>query len=631
MLLTTEQQAILKSPARSAIIAALASTGKTTTLACCATQALRQKPECRILVLAYSKAGVQAFRHRLQMLLQHIPANIHITTLERWCARALRQQDPAVRFVTDPLELRSQARQALKLLEAQLQRLPDPRIELPTEVDMQAFAAFNRAAKKSLLLQRVHEEDCDLAAFCENHLLDYTQARLFAAYERLRMDDCGDMRYYAEGDCSYALAQEEGLPFSAPYDWVLLDEMHDLDLASLNVLRHILSYSQARFLGAGDFNQHIEAQAWSVFQDKLHQLSDFLPHPTESLPLTQSRRFGPQIAQTVNHWFDVDMKATSTRRSTVTQWTYADDAQCIDHLLQAQASIAQHTPHTPLTIIVRHAHDATAIEFAVDRAGKTVSLHGLQPFYLHREIALLLGLLYTHAMQAPDWKSSTCTLDPSILEAFIDGALYFGKGSVQTQKSDHELSTMATQMHANPQIMWRFLIGEHSLQGGQRNLSAFGNFLGLPLALQSNALDLLEQADVWGLFAATPMPQDDKAQLKARIQSFMKAISGLSVPQVLQQVTNMARRTQKAMRAGQVFDFQLLSIEQAKGQEFEYVALPFLQPGRFPATAPKETAFLERNRLYVAMTRARHKLWLLTHCSHPEAQLTHEAAATHHR
>lgn len=613
LLLSSEQLAIVHRTQPSAIIAALAGTGKTTTLACCAVQALRSNPDARILVLAYSKSGVEAFQQRLQMLVRSKPATMQITTLERWCARSLRQTDPGLRFLTDPQELRQHARQALQHLAEQLERQPDERLELPTEVDMQAFAAFNRAAKKSLLLQRVRDEGADLAEFCDAHMLDYTQARLFAAYERLRIDHCGDTAYYAEGDCTYALAQDDAPALHAPYDLVLLDEMHDLDLASLTVLRQMLVASNAQFLGAGDFNQHIEDQAWSVFQDQLHQLADFLPLPTHSLPLTQSRRFGPQIAQAVNQWFHVDMKAPSTRYSTVTYWQWKDDAQCIDQLLQAKASIPA---NAPLTVILRHPHDATALELAMDRAGKTASLHGLQHFYLQREIALLLGLLYAHGMQAPDWKSGTCILDARILSAFVDGALYFGKGRIDHQQADSELPAMAAQMHANPQAIWRFLIGEQSLQGGQRNFAAFGNFLQLPLALQSNAQALLEQADVWGLFAGTPMPDDDKARLRARVQSFMATITGLSAPQVLQRVADLAQRTHKAWSYGTGFDFQLLSIEQAKGQEFDYVALPFLKPGRFPAPAAKATAFLERNRLYVAMTRAKRKLWLLEHAEH---------------
>lgn len=142
---------------------------------------------------------------------------MQVTTLERWSARTLRQRDAGVRFVADPVELRQQAQQALLELEAQLQRQPDERISMPAEADMQAFWAFNRAAKKSLLLQRVQDAGGDLAAFCEEHLLDYTLARIFCAYERLRLDTCGDVRYYAEGDCTYALAQEEGDPLPAPY------------------------------------------------------------------------------------------------------------------------------------------------------------------------------------------------------------------------------------------------------------------------------------------------------------------------------------------------------------------------------------------------------------------------------
>lgn len=619
LLLSTEQRAIVGRKAPSAIIAALAGTGKTTTLACCAVQALRQQPGARILVLASSKAGVEAFQHRLQMLLQHKPSTLQITTLERWCARTLRQRDPGVRFVTDPIELRQHAHQALLHVESQLQRQPDDGVSLPSEVDMQALARFNEAAKKSLLLQRVRESGYGLAEFCADHGVDYTQARLFAAWERLRIDDCGDTRFYAAGDCTYAMAQDDDAPLDAPYDVVLFDEMHDLDLAALTVLRHILRSSSAQFLGAGDFHQHIEAQAWSVFQDKLHQLADFLPQATVSLPLTQSRRFGPQIAQAVNQWLNVGMSAPATRRSTVTYATYDNDSQCIAHVLQAQAGIAQTAgqPRVPLTVILRHPHEACALEWAVHQAGKTVSLHGLQAFYLHKDIALLLGLLYAHGMQAPDWKSTTCLLGPEILAAFIDGALYFGKGQIAPQQADTDLPTMAAQMHAHPQAIWRFLNGESSLQGGRRNFAAFGNFLLLPQALQSDAHALLEQADVWGLFAATPMPSDEKERLHARVASWMTAVKGLSVPQVLTRVAAMAGRYQQVLRTGGGFDFQLLSIEQAKGQEFECVALPFLEPGRFPAPAPKEVAFLERNRLYVAMTRAKHRLWLLTHAQRP--------------
>lgn len=619
LMLTTEQQAIVHSQAASAIIAALAGTGKTTTLACCAVQALRAQPDARILVLAHSRAGVQAFQHRLRALVHQVPGHLQVTTLERWSARTLRQRDAGVRFVADPVELRQQAQQALLELEAQLQRQPDERISMPAEVDMQAFWTFNRAAKKSLLLQRVQDAGGDLAAFCEEHLLDYTLARIFCAYERLRLDTCGDVRYYAEGDCTYALAQEEGDPLPAPYDLVLFDEMHDLDLAALTVLRRLLHDPATRFLGAGDFNQHIDTQAWSVFRNQLHQLADFLPQTTATLPLTQSRRFGPAVAQAVNRWFPVGMQASTKRYSTVYEWSYQDDADCIRQLLQAQASLSARDGATPppLTVILRHPHEAAALEWAVAATGQVASLHGLPHFYEERELALLLGLMYAHGLQVPDWKSSPCPLGPQILERFIDGALYFGKGRVDTRQEDSDLPTMAAQMHQHPQGIWRFLIGEHTAQGGRRNFAAFGNFLHLPLALQDNAQALLQQADVWGLFAATPMPHTEAQRLRTRVQGFIDLVAGLSVPQVLQQIASMVQRRQRLQHTGQPPHFQILSIEQAKGQEFEAVAIPFLAPGRFPAPVPHALAFVERNRLYVAMTRARQRLWLLEDARHP--------------
>ena len=621
LMLSKEQQAIVASQARCAVIAALAGTGKTTTLACCALQALRQQPQARILVLAYTKAGVQAFQHRWQAL-SHSTPQVQITTLERWCARSLRQRDPQVRFMTDPVALRAHAQKALEDLQAQQEWHPDPLLEFAAQMDMQAFMAFAQAAKKSLLLQRMHEDGYELAEFCAVHGLDYTLARWFTAAERQRIDHCGDTLFYAEGDCTYALAQEDSGALQAPYDFIVFDEMHDLDLASLTVLRRLLASSRARFLGAGDFHQHIEAQAWSVFQDKLQQLQDFLPEPAVSLPLTVSRRFGPAIAQAVNDWLDVGMQATSTRRSTVIHTQYGDDAECIAQVLHAQAALARNTPGAtpPLSVILRHPHDATALQWAIHQGGCSVSLHGLQPLYLQREIALLLGLMYAHGMQAPDWKAQTCILGPDILAAFIDAALYFGQGRMQAQQADSALQTMARQMHAYPQGIWRFLLGEDHLQGGSRNLAAFGRFVQLPLALQSDATTLLAQADMHALFASTPMPAEQYAALQAQLRSWVQVIAGLSVPQVLQRVAAMAQRHQQTLKRGGSFDFQLLSVAQAKGQEFEAVALPFLSPGRFPATAPHALAFLERNRLYVAMTRARQRLWLMESATHPIAR-----------
>lgn len=648
LMLSREQQAILAHQGRSAIVAALAGVGKTTTLACKVVQACRSGRAQRILVLAYSRAGVTAFHHRLQQLVREIPPQVQITTVERWAAQQIRRRDPAARFLADRLELQAHVRQAHQSLCAHLSEHPDPLLDMHPELDLDAFWAFNLGAKKSLLPQRLAEEGLGLAGFCDAYQLDYPLARLFFEYERRRIDHCGDPLYYAEGDCSHALAGE-AVTGQAPdlqrYDLVVFDEMHDLDLACLQLLRQLLQQGDCEFLGAGDFNQHIEAQAWSVFRDKLHQLDDFLPHATQTLALTQSRRFGPQVAKAVNALFGVGLSAAPTRYSTVQHLPYAHDGHCIAQLLQIQAGLARPSlaggaaepgeppesaaagtrgvRHAPLTVILRHAQDACALEWAIHAAGKTASFYGFKRFYLEREIALLLGLCYAHGMQALSWKADASVLNREILAAFVEGALYYGQGSTDGQgmadaSSRHTLAQrMAGEMHAHPQILWRFLSGESSLQGGKRNFKAFGNFLQLPLSLQADARSLMEEADVWGLFAGVQMPAAQAEQSRHRVGAFLDCVAGMDVADMLGQVAAMAIRFERAVRAERGFDFHLSTIEEAKGKEYEYVALPFMEPGRFPATAPYATAFLERNRLYVAMTRARKRLWLLEHGERP--------------
>lgn len=60
-----------------------------------------------------------------------------------------------------------------------------------------------------------------------------------------------------------------------------------------------------------------------------------------------------------------------------------------------------------------------------------------------------------------------------------------------------------------------------------------------------------------------------------------------------------------------------LKAADCKSMPAEFIAIPFLAPGRFPAPVPHALAFVERNRLYVAMTRARQRLWLLEDARHP--------------
>src|SRR6218665_3443513 len=86
---TAEQRRVLDSTAPAIIISALAGTGKTTTLcmkACnllASLQGQREAAPPRILVLAYSRAGVTAIRDRMLQLHGAVPRSMEVLTMEQ--------------------------------------------------------------------------------------------------------------------------------------------------------------------------------------------------------------------------------------------------------------------------------------------------------------------------------------------------------------------------------------------------------------------------------------------------------------------------------------------------------------------------------------------------------------------
>lgn len=85
----------------------------------------------------------------------------------------------------------------------------------------------------------------------------------------------------------------------------------------------------------------------------------------------------------------------------------------------------------------------------------------------------------------------------------------------------------------------------------------------------------------------------------------------------LGRLTLMATTSIAMYQAKEPVTLRLLSVEACKGREFMFVAVPFVERGRFPGPASHAEAYRERNMLYVAMTRARTALWLLESAARP--------------
>ncbi|RYF65927.1 MAG: ATP-dependent helicase, partial [Comamonadaceae bacterium] len=137
---TLEQNEVLNATARSILISALAGTGKTTTLAIKAADLLQHRGASRILMLAYSDAGLAAIADRLMQFVPSIPRQVQIMTVEQLCATVLQTQGDAVPSMTESLQKNLLIRQAWAALQRHTTDDAEPEVAefLSRELDVQA-------------------------------------------------------------------------------------------------------------------------------------------------------------------------------------------------------------------------------------------------------------------------------------------------------------------------------------------------------------------------------------------------------------------------------------------------------------------------------------------------------------
>jgi superfamily I DNA/RNA helicase len=441
---TLEQNAVLNATASAVLVNALAGTGKTTTLAIKAADLLRTQTASRILMLAYSEAGLAAIAQRLEKFVPTIPRQVQIMTVEQLCATVLKEQgDPLVR-VTEPLQKNLLVRQAHTALlqDPALDRAPEAGDFLSRELDVQAFADFEARAKQRLLLRDMDRSDLGALPYCREHQLDYGLYQLLVKYERLRRGLNHEPHFYAPGDCTYEVATQLGeldfgdafAPLQGRFDAVLFDELQDLDEAAMLVLRHLVQGGNGLFVGAGDFNQHILPGAFSVFGDSLARIRQELPADTQVVALNTTYRFGNAICQGLNPLFGVEFAAHyPTKLSAFERRSYTDDEDCARQLLAIHDAVLHQLPHAPggtapppcLNVVLRSPQDSILLEWMFAHEGVHYTCKGMKRFYQRREIALVLAIM--GAMQGC---GDGVRLTQGILSSAMDGLLrYVRRGS----------------------------------------------------------------------------------------------------------------------------------------------------------------------------------------------------------
>ena len=648
---TGEQQQVLQSRASAIIISALAGTGKTTTLCMKACNILASlDPGANVLVLAYSRAGVTALRDRMLKLHGAIPAGMEVLTMEQLSEGTLREQGDPVIMLNDPVRRRFlilQAHQALcQELEHEAAGTSDD--ILGRELDIDAFLALEALVKKKQLDKQCDDAGGNLRDFCEERDLDYGLYRLLRQYERMRVGMNHEPQFYSDGDCTFELSRQlDLLDWDQPSEWlqgrfsaVLFDELHDLDESALTILRKLVLGDNGPFVGAGDFNQHIHEGSLSVFGGALHHIRASLPCDTEILQINTTRRFGTEICAALNPLFGVEFTSAARSSGTFQQVLYETDTNCAHQLVDLHRQFitgggdqkSDKNKRSALNVVLRNPQDSILLEWVFGHEGVHYGCQGLSAFYLRREVALVLCLMW--ALQN---NSTERLLTPGILGAAIQGLMHYGRRTTTHNVVDPDVLAqgqfdetgwrggpgaseslqLGATLHGNVANMRHYILHGTLDRSAPALGDACAQFLALAPDLCGDAGALCRHRHVRRIFDDAPINGMERQACLASLEQLSRLAQGIPVNEILGRLTLIATSSIEMHQRKEPVTLRLMSVEACKGREFTFVAVPFVERGRFPASASHQEAYRERNMLYVALTRARTALWLLESAGRP--------------
>ena len=650
---TGEQQQVLQSKASAIIISALAGTGKTTTL-CMKACNIRASfgADARVLILAYSRAGVTALRDRMLKLNGAIPEGIEFLTMEQLSEQVLKEQGDPVIKLNDPVRRRFLILQAQQAICQELEHGTGGNSDafLGRELDIDAFLALEALVKKKQLDRQCDEAGGNLRDFCEERDLDYGLYLLLRQYERMRVGMNHEPQFYADGDCTFELCRQlELLDWDQPSEWlqgrfsaVLFDELHDLDEAALTILRKLVQSDNGAFVGAGDFNQHIHEGALSVFGGALQHIRTSLPNDTEILEINTTKRFGSAICAALNPLFGVEFTSSTRSSGSFQRVTYKTDADCALQLVDLHRQIINgwgdlksgQNKHTALNVVLRNHQDSILLEWVFGHEGVHYGCQGMSAFYLRREVALVLCLMWTLQNN-----STERLLSPGILGAAIQGLMHYGRRNTTHTLVDPDVLAqgqfddagwnawpgpsdslqLGATLHGDVANMRRYIL-HGTLDRSATPLSdACAQFLALAPDLCDDVGALCSHPQLLRIFRDAPINDKERQACLASLEQMSGLAQGIPVNEFLGRLTLIANSSIDMHQRKEPVTMRLMTVEACKGREFTFVAVPFVERGRFPASASHQEAYRERNMLYVALTRARTALWLLESVERPMA------------
>ena len=607
---TSEQIAIQTAQKKVVLIDANAGAAKTTTLALRLAEALhRGRPPERMLALVFTEAARVALRQRLLEI--GVPLGVvkrlTIDTFDAFATQVLRQLEGVqMAFLRSDEELRPVAWEALAVVSEKYAH----RYALEINTTNAAIAEFLKLQLRTKARLDFQAPDFDSNTLEDNlEMLGMSRTHYLwlREYEALRGADTGEIAFRAPFDATYDLVRllcdDEPLRQQLPaYQIIIADELHDLNEASFRLLTMLIQRGSAFFCGAGDKDQVI--YTWSGADHRFLRQRFEQEFPSlQRMPLTASYRYGAELAQAVAALKN-KASVSALARATPVEVLYYDHTQ--PQACSAQLIAALEHAHAGTTaILLRDRDQAIRVETALFQSGIAYGLVDMNSYLLNQEVLMLRGMV---AMARKDLHAITSgPRRGEILEALVAFAeIPFTRAQLQQAKTD---------VANYPELLEGFLsnqLGKSSNQDkAALTLAAVGYLRDLPP-------DAPAGPALQHVFAMLQLEQTarricvDPAQARVVARSLHGFIAvcteaGVAVDGFAGWLGEMEAAVMVSTGKAKLL---IACIDQIKGLEYNHVILPYLAVDEFPRS--KSDPLEEENRFYVAATRARDRLTILT-------------------
>ncbi|MDB5932394.1 MAG: ATP-dependent helicase UvrD/PcrA [Polaromonas sp.] len=663
---TQEQLAILGCKSPVVIIEAAAGTGKTSTLALLAGQALGKGIDPRrILVLTKTDAAIDAMRFALKRIglsSSQIKA-MQIETIEKFSRRILMAFESGSVPLLDSLnDLATPAWTAMmRMIETTPSTIKED-FRIPSNAGksrdddwIEDFFMLSRRFKGGL--QFLDEEGSfSRTAEIANDpdVVDLHAALWFRDYVRhVRCAGFGDEppAFRSEGDASYDLARYRlggyippGSPaVPANFSLVLLDEMHDLNAAAYEVVKLLMSENRAdrcQFVGVGDRHQVI--YEYDAADDRFMNtdvLESDLKRPVKSFGLALTFRFGQELSQAVNRIFPGKCQSRQDSATSVELANYKNTPSGMDQsLLDVLKRYKNNkTGDSSLAIVLRHPYQSFAIENTLIGEGLPYEVSGLVSCFDWPEIMLIRGIVAVGGQRVTDAAGSEKVrrgiiraFDEFARPSYSESALFeagarsreaFVQMAMQSAAASEQVirafmnGTLLKSGYCEQVVVRRLTaaIGKVELKGQQVTVAEIAGALEIERLLANAFVSVRRRKEALANLETLKAAAEQHGSVAAFFQYLnLQEKKREDIDQKNQAQKQLAHR-QSALRRQQTA-ISLFNVDMVKGLEFSDVYLPCANRGEFPAySAPAKE---ERNRFYVALSRAKERLTVSARSGH---------------